>query len=41
MNSSLIKTAVAGVLPATLTLASCTSQEEVKKPNIIYLEFNL
>lgn len=37
MNSSLIKTAVAGVLPATLTLASCTSQNEVKKPNIIYI----
>lgn len=37
MNRSLIKTAVAGVIPVTLTLASCTSQDEVKKPNIIYI----
>ena len=34
MNSFLFaKTSVVGILPATLILASCMGQEEVKKPN--------
>lgn len=38
MNSFLFaKTSVVGILPATLILASCMGQEEVKKPNIIYI----
>ena len=37
MNKIFTATAIAGVLPATLTLASCTDQENTKKPNIIYI----
>lgn len=37
MNKFFTATAIAGVLPATLTLASCTDKENTKKPNIIYI----
>lgn len=37
MNKIFTATAIAGVLPATLALTSCTDKENTKKPNIIYI----